>query len=1024
MNTIIRPTGLAHKAFALLALFALVIGMVPMQASAQQARVLICKKNNSGDLSFNAQTVNVNAIGGLADSGLNKDIVPPIDPEYPTGINWTTSYGTYTGQQIWENDCNVPALEPTTGTLTVTKVVAGIDNIAKNLFSYVINGGSAVSFQADGSNDETLLLDAYTVVESGVAAGKVTVDGKTYDVSYSAGCSGTLTITPALCTITNTYVAPPASCTDGILNQDETSVDVGGVCTTVPPVVNGCTNPAASNYNALATQGNPDAANCTFPQVTACSVTTPLVTTNLSTWDLTQTRATGHNEIIAGGLRIYTESNTSTDKAAGYYTTDFSLSALGTQTIADALDYQSTIGIEPGLQLVVDFDNNGTPDGILVGEAVYGSAWWLSNSAAQFVKDNAPNNGGGYGSLWYGTPNEWLTKFPQARVKAIGYSLGSGVYGDGVIKSINLGCTLYTFELPPPPPVCKVGSNLLSNASFEAPALTGNGTWGIFNPVLNWTISGSNGLELWRNFNGSGAGLASDGAQNAELDGTAPTTITQTVATIPGATYELRYDFSARAGRNLADNAVEAYADTMLVSSTSADGTSNAGNVWATKSATFVAADASTDITFVDKGAATSYGSLLDNTVLCFVSEPVPVDFCPNIDGNQPVDSYVKDVNGQCYTPITSCSVSVVSNTSNTYNTAPAVEIVPNGAWVQTIASSTAKWIWGVPSTTPIDPAVDEVQTFKKTFVWSGTPSTAVLKLSSDNGYSVKLNGVVVGSDAGEFNYQSLDTINLTNIIVGVNTLEISVTNKANGQTSLNTNPGGLLYDLTVTNTVGNCAPGDGDGDGGNNDEDTYRLEGYVWHDDNENQNWDENFVPEQESFVKIESPLAGWTVNITNGSTTLSTTTDATGYYYFEVPAGTWTITETVQDGWDRTTQESYVVTVPQVLSQTFFESVVSFIIPTAYAAVLATYDGFDFGNNEEPTNNSGGNGGGNGGGGGNRAGTRDGEVLGISDSPEPLVLGEQVSAVPTGAPNTGKGGSAVTVLGQFLALPRRREV
>src|SRR5690606_4476910 len=108
-----------------------------------------------------------------------------------------------------------------------------------------------------------------------------------------------------------------------------------------------------------------------------------------------ETRATGHNELVADGLRIWTEGATSTDKAAGYYATDFPLSGLGDQSIADALDYEASFGITPGLQLVTDFDNNGIPDGILVGEVVYGNDWWLTNSAAQFVKDNAPNNGGG-----------------------------------------------------------------------------------------------------------------------------------------------------------------------------------------------------------------------------------------------------------------------------------------------------------------------------------------------------------------------------------------------------------------------------------------------------------------------------------------------------------------------------------------------------------------------------------------------------------------------------------------------------
>ena len=47
-----------------------------------------------------------------------------------------------------------------------------------------------------------------------------------------------------------------------------------------------------------------------------------------------------------------------------------------------------------------------------------------------------------------------------------------------------------------------------------------------------------------------------------------------------------------------------------------------------------------------------------------------------------------------------------------------------------------------------------------------------------------------------------------------------------------------------------------------------------------------------------------------------------------------------------------------------------------------------------------------------GTRVDTPEGEVLGASDSvtPEPLVLGEQVTAVPTGGANTGAGGSTAT--------------
>ncbi|SIO17655.1 hypothetical protein [Agromyces cerinus] len=191
--------------------------------------------------------------------------------------------------------------------------------------------------------------------------------------------------------------------------------------------------------------------SCTPPEPGTCEVTTSVVTTDLATWDLSQTKKTGHNELVDGGLRIWTEGATSEDKAAGYFSTDFPLIDAGATSIADALDYTATTGIEPGLQLVIDADDDGSVDGILVGEAVYGQNWWLSGGAKQFVKDSAPNTGGGNGSDWFGTIVQWAAAFPDATVDAIGYSLGSGVHGDGVITRITLGCVDYTFDATPPP---------------------------------------------------------------------------------------------------------------------------------------------------------------------------------------------------------------------------------------------------------------------------------------------------------------------------------------------------------------------------------------------------------------------------------------------------------------------------------------------------------------------------------------------------------------------------------------------
>lgn len=373
----------------------------------------------------------------------------------------------------------------------------------------------------------------------------------------------------------------------------------------------------------------------------------------------------------------------------------------------------------------------------------------------------------------------------------------------GMVKNDSGDCVV------PPPPVCTIGSNLLTNGSFENPVI--GGSWEI-STITDWLITKSadgspTSGEIWK-----GLITPSDGLQNLELDANEPTQITQAVNTTVGATYELRFDFAARGG-DVADNNVNALVNGGVVMNAN-----SANNDWTTYTQTFVATTTSTNIAFRDIGTPNSTGSLIDDAVLCLVSNP-------------PVDN--------------------------------------------------------------------------------------------------------------------------------------------------------------------------------EDDEDLYNVYGYVWHDDNRNENWDG--INDEESGNE-EDELAGWTVRITNGSTTLSTTTDETGYYYFNVPAGTWTITEELQGGWIHTTPESHVVVVGQV---TFLQSLREIIIPTAHAQV-PSYGEYNFGNDQR------------GGGGGGRSlsdddDDNDGEVLGDSDDaePEPLVLGEQVSAVPLGAADAGAGGTAPVAVDFFTLAP-----
>ncbi len=78
---------------------------------------------------------------------------------------------------------------------------------------------------------------------------------------------------------------------------------------------------------------------------------------------------------------------------------------------------------------------------------LYGNDWWLSNGSAQFVKDAAPSHAGGSGSDNHGTLDQWRATFPNAKVIEAGWSLGSGVKGDGMISRISLGEDRYYFDV-------------------------------------------------------------------------------------------------------------------------------------------------------------------------------------------------------------------------------------------------------------------------------------------------------------------------------------------------------------------------------------------------------------------------------------------------------------------------------------------------------------------------------------------------------------------------------------------------
>jgi hypothetical protein len=176
---------------------------------------------------------------------------------------------------------------------------------------------------------------------------------------------------------------------------------------------------------------------------------TVTITPTTQLLDVSETRDTGHVVFQPNSLHVWTEGTTSTDKAAGYFPVDLPLADVGEPTMEWRFN-NPTLPAIPGKQIVFDVDDiagNGNDNNILVGEPVYGDVWWLTNGSSDAAKAADPSgpNDGGNGSAWFGTLAEWSTALPSAQVRAGGFSLGSGVHGDGVIASMTYGETTYRF---------------------------------------------------------------------------------------------------------------------------------------------------------------------------------------------------------------------------------------------------------------------------------------------------------------------------------------------------------------------------------------------------------------------------------------------------------------------------------------------------------------------------------------------------------------------------------------------------
>ncbi len=185
------------------------------------------------------------------------------------------------------------------------------------------------------------------------------------------------------------------------------------------------------------------------------------------------------------------------------------------------------------------------------------------------------------------------------------------------------------------PSQCLLPQNLIGNGDFEEPVVTNTSGYQFFSNPLGWIVTTvqdglSASLEFHRNWSGN---QAFSGEQYVELDANEAVQIAQTVAVEEGAEYELFWAFAPRQDRPADDNLLSVLLNgTEVATQGPVAGGSEALAVedWATSSVTFTATGDTVEVAFAQAGTDNSYGTFLDNLILCKTAEAPGVEPDPD----------------------------------------------------------------------------------------------------------------------------------------------------------------------------------------------------------------------------------------------------------------------------------------------------------------------------------------------------------------------------------------------------------
>jgi hypothetical protein len=161
-------------------------------------------------------------------------------------------------------------------------------------------------------------------------------------------------------------------------------------------------------------------------------------------------------------------------------------------------------------------------------------------------------------------------------------------------------------------------TDLVSDGSFESVAVDA-GTFADFAAIAGWTAT-SGSIEV----RDADVGTAADGINYVELDSTANSAMSTTLATVAGETYTLSFRYSNRAdGVAVDSNGLSYDVGAGAVAVPVAAENTGSDNAWTLYTTTFTATSATTTLSFAATGTSDSFGSSLDDvSVTSVVPEP------------------------------------------------------------------------------------------------------------------------------------------------------------------------------------------------------------------------------------------------------------------------------------------------------------------------------------------------------------------------------------------------------------------